>query len=353
MALFSFGDIKFKEEQRSAARSLYDATNQKPYNLYRYPIDLGDHGKGHYMIIYINEQLKTQYPGTPSGDLPSIYRYAYASDSDAADAAASWIPSKDSTQQFSTKYVRTIRRISDAVALYMPDTLLFSQTQNYAGLNLGGGMAAAAVAGGMSMVDSVKSGQIGNGDIAQNIAGTVQNLGPLAAAIAAQEMGAFTQALFTSVTGVTINPMMELLYTSPTPREFQFDFTFYPRSEKEADNVQRIIHRLRYHQAPEIDKESRGFFFIPPSEFDIKFYYNGRENENLQKISTCALTNINVDYAPGGFHAYEVPGDLDPKVGRTGMPVSIRLSLQFKELELITKGHLGQDIGNGGTMYGR
>ena len=156
MALFSFGDIKFKEEQRSAARSLYDATNQKPYNLYRYPVDLGDHGKGHYMIIYINEQLKTQYPGNPTGDLPSIYRYAYANDSDASAAAASWTPSKDSSQQFSTKYVRTIRRISDAVALYMPDTLLFGQSQNYTGMQIGGGMPAAAVAGGMSMVDSYK-----------------------------------------------------------------------------------------------------------------------------------------------------------------------------------------------------
>ena len=40
-----------------------------------------------------------------------------------------------------------------------------------------------------------------------------------------------------SPTGGVINPMLELIYQSPRFREFQFDFTFYPRDEKEALNV--------------------------------------------------------------------------------------------------------------------
>ena len=112
---------------------------------------------------------------------------------------------------------------------------------------------------------------------------------------------------------------------------------FYPRNEKEATEVQKIIHKLRFHQAPEIDSNSQGFFLIPPSEFDIKFYYNGKENINIPKISTCVLTTIDVDYAPNGFSAYEVAGETYPSTGRTGMPVGIRLSLGFKETEILTK----------------
>ena len=77
---------------------------------------------------------------------------------------------------------------------------------------------------------------------------------------------------------------------------------------------------------------------FPPSEFDISFQYNGNENVNIPKISTCVLTQIDTDYAPGGFAAYEVPGEMDPRLGRTGMPVAIRLTLGFTETEYLVKG---------------
>jgi hypothetical protein len=49
------------------------------------------------------------------------------------------------------------------------------------------------------------------------------------------------------------------------------------------------------------------------------------------------LTNVNVNYAPSGFSAYEVPGETSPKVGRTGMPVSIIMQLTFMETEMVYK----------------
>jgi hypothetical protein len=102
--------------------------------------------------------------------------------------------------------------------------------------------------------------------------------------------------------------MMEILYSSPVPRNFQFDFQFNPRDEKEAKEVQDIIDSVRFFQAPEIKAPSSGgFFLIPPAEFDISFYYNGQINPNIPPISTCVLTNVNVNYAPSGFSAYEVP----------------------------------------------
>jgi hypothetical protein len=131
--------------------------------------------------------------------------------------------------------------------------------------------------------------------------------------------------------------MLELLYSRPSFRTFRFDFMFYPRSQKEGKEVQDIIDRLRFHQAPEVAQGGTGgFFMVPPSEFDISFYYNGQVNPNIPKISTCVLEQLSVDYAPNGFSAYEVPGQ-SATMGGTGMPVATRLSLQFKETEIVTK----------------
>jgi hypothetical protein len=64
---------------------------------------------------------------------------------------------------------------------------------------------------------------------------------------------------------------------------------------------------------------------------------NGKQNNNIPKISTCVLESIDTDYSPGGpFSAYEITGQSATR-GGTGMPVGIRLSLQFKETEIMTK----------------
>jgi hypothetical protein len=133
---------------------------------------------------------------------------------------------------------------------------------------------------------------------------------------------------------------------------------FYPRSRIEAKEVQNIIHRIRFHQAPEVLGNNSagglgGYFLVPPSEFDIKFYYNGGENPNIPSISTCVLQTVDVDYAPSGFAAYEVLEDKGiPKTGSTGMPVGIRLGLVFKETQIITKFDLSQEADrNGGRNF--
>jgi hypothetical protein len=139
-----------------------------------------------------------------------------------------------------------------------------------------------------------------------------------------------------AATGAVRNPMLEMLYKSPNFRTFNFEFKFYPRDEREALEVQRIVERLRYHQSPELVKESSAFL-VPPSEFDIKFYYNGSQNPNIPPISTCVLQTIDIDYAPNGFSAYEVPNENQPSLGRTGMPVAMTLRLAFQETTYLTK----------------
>ena len=56
MALFSFTDIRFGTADTRVGLNGSLAGSQYNTNLYRYPIDLGEADKGHYMIFHINEQ---------------------------------------------------------------------------------------------------------------------------------------------------------------------------------------------------------------------------------------------------------------------------------------------------------
>ena len=93
--------------------------------------------------------------------------------------------------------------------------------------------------------------------------------------------------------------------------------------------MEQIIKALRYHSAPELDKTSiiGGFTFVPPAEFDITFFNKGVENIHIPRISTCVLERIEVDYAPTGVYS----------TFRNGYPVAARLSLGFRELEIVHK----------------
>jgi hypothetical protein len=131
--------------------------------------------------------------------------------------------------------------------------------------------------------------------------------------------------------------MIEVVYSSPALRSFRFDFMFYPQSKIEAIEVQKIIQLFQFHQAPEISNNgTNGYFLVPPSEFDIEFYHAGIENINIPSISTCVLTSMDVDYAPNGFSAYET-GGAKVEYGGTGMPVAIKMSLDFKETTMVFK----------------
>lgn len=359
MGLFSFTDLRFKTATRSGFGSIGGLTGDYQYDveIARYPIDIGSADKGHYMVIHVNTQRRTQFPTSEAfGDEPTVIRNRrlngaptlYSSVGNIFNASNQItggqlgniinkvtqytnVAGGASGEEIITSGARTIRRSRETIALYMPDTLNFTYNQQYSDMSLTGGVAS-LIAGGSSVVDALK----GDGSASEKLQSVVQNLTPFVANAVTQN-SPLLRAGFAAVTGVVQNPILEMLYSQPQFRSFRFDFMFYPRDEKEASEVQRILEMLRFHQAPEVLTEGQGFFLVPPSEFDIKFYYNGKENENIPAISTCVLETIDVDYAPNGFAAYEVPGQTVPSKGKTGMPVAIRLSLGFKETEILTK----------------
>ena len=352
----------------------------------RYPSDLSSSDKNHYMTITIFEQRNTQFVNDPALDASGKQALSGVFGNDASSAAVRsaageagqalvgivnkgvdllaqganllGINSNTSAQaqqgaQTLTGYandvfgaagnpmgLRATGKITTTISLYMPDTLVFDHHQGYSDVGIGGELLTGLAAGGKSIADIVN-----NPGTDDKFKQAVTNLSPFALSILANKGGGFGKTLFTAATGVVQNPMLEMIYTSPKFREFRFDFQFYPRSQKESEEVQNIIRELRFHQAPEGLAISNGFFMVPPSEFGINFYYNGVENPNIPKLGLCVLDSLIVDYAPNGFSAYEVPGQRTPQRGGTGMPVAIRLSLNFKETEIRTKASYDKEDG--------
>lgn len=396
MPLFGLGDITFKSITSAVTGPLAPLNSSSFFgsNL-RYPIDVGNYDKGHYMVIYIREQKESSYGqnlGIPDSSLNSASAPTSASigQSVLGTLAGSEVINKFSTSaaknlgsvgQTVTQYdptapfkyptqmlggngattdnilsknilgsvesngvTNSFGRITqltkDTIALYMPDTLLFQHEQMYNNeVTLGDNLPGQLLGGLRSYADAYKkTGNKQDANAAAIKSGVMYGINR-----AAGKAGAAGQVAFTRLTGAVVNPMLELIYTSPKFRTFQFDFTFYPRSETEALEVQKIIEKLRFHQAPEFYQETVGFL-KPPSEFDIRFYYGGSINPNIPPLITCVLENIQINYAPNGFSAYESEGD-SGSLGGTGMPVAIQLSLSFRETSYLTKSDFRQDNG--------
>lgn len=161
------------------------------------------------------------------------------------------------------------------------------------------------------------------------------------------------------------NPQVQLLYKGIDLRTFQFTFTFTPASAKEADAVDQIIKSFTYYSLPDITDNSNGQFFTPPQIFRIKFAFLGSDgvsgqvfdifkntignlignqftkiltgsqptndiaaakNARIFEIGDCVLENVTVDYAPNGWATYT-----------DGWPVASTLTLNFKEMDFVTK----------------
>lgn len=129
---------------------------------------------------------------------------------------------------------------------------------------------------------------------------------------------------------VKTNPFREVLFESVDYRTFNFKYKFFPRSAAESRNVKNIIDKFKFHMHPELSEN--GFFYIYPSEFEIRYMFKDAENKNFNKISNCALVDMQVDYGGDRFSSFS-----------DGAPTEIDLALTFRELEIMTK----KEIKNG------
>ena len=205
---------------------------------------------------------------------------------------------------------RTSKEALGWINLYMPDGISLVNSQNWDAVSMTEAMGVA--------------GLLSQGGAAEQ----ALTFGETTGAVGDKYRDAYLQ----KNRGYALNPQLEVLYSGPKNRSFVFDFTLTPRNAKEADQVWLIIQTLKFHAAPEYADASGSNtrYLIPPSEFGIEFLMGPNVNTNLPSIGPCVLTNIDVNYSPNDTYAtfYD------------GMPVQIKLQLQFMEIVILTK----QDI---------
>jgi hypothetical protein len=147
----------------------------------------------------------------------------------------------------------------------------------------------------------------------------------------------FTKLATFATTGRTINPQLELLYSNPSLRTFEFEFVLNPRNAKESAAIQDIIYTFKYNAAPEIPMNSSGRYFIPPAQFVIEFY--GRDNQIndstgfLFKTKKCVLNDITINYQGRNEQFTTFKDDA---------PTSISLRLRFTETVVIGKDDINE-----------
>jgi hypothetical protein len=325
--------------------------NEKKYDFnYRvFPSELGSDISGHYMIININVQVDSQGEARTNLNKNSTSafgpaNYTVTNESSRVDqlrgitgtSPLSIIPTTDggfidnaidifgtlANNPNSINLPRRTRKIKEAIALYMPLPTVYTHTNVYQEVNLtsfgfealklGGSFFGKAIASGLTQ----RLGAAVENNTANRILDTAGNLIKKGSA----------------ALGVPINPKVEVLFSGTAQRAFLMEILMAPRNEQESITVKNIIDTFRFHAAPELNNIGPIPIFVPPAEFDIKFYHKGKENTKIPRINTCALERVEVDYAPTGVYS----------TFANGHPVAIRLSLAWRELEILHKERVTQ-----------
>ena len=224
-------------------------------------------------------------------------------------------------------------RLDTAIALYMPPSVSVTYAANYTDTEIGGLAAAAATAfaeGGQGAVDTLMSDETNKDAIDAVKKMMLSTAGAVPGLQGAREVYEMQQ-------GYIMTNRMELAFKGLPKRGFQYTFKMIPKSEQEAEEVRNIVTAFKMNMLPEAEgasddekKSYTGKRLKIPNTFDIKYMYVGRENQYLNKISTCVLENMNVTYGGSRYKTFDGNEDGAP-------PVETTMTLNFKEMELITK----------------
>ena len=222
------------------------------------------------------------------------------------------------------------KRLKSGIALFMPPQIQTTYTANYTDTTIGGGTEAAlnafneAVGGRLDRAtdaffateEAFKEG------VEKLILATI---GTVAPGLGGVREGAFAKS------GAIISDRMELAFKGINKRQFQYTFKMIPRSQREADEIRNIIFIFKQNMLPEFVGGNRaGRRLRVPNTFDIQYMYKGNQNEYLHHISTCVLETMSVQY--GGDRYRTFPGNFEG-----APPVETQITLNFKEMELITR----------------
>ena len=164
--------------------------------------------------------------------------------------------------------------------------------------------------------------------------GSVQEKNAITGILAGYLVGAPNIA--TRATGKVINPNMEMLFSGPRLRTFNFQFDMTPRNKDESKQIRRIIKTFKQYMSP--SKSATGAFLQSPKIFELEYIYNGNiqsgpvngnQHPYLNKFKACALTEFNVNFTPdGSYMTYRDDGSM----------TKYSITMSFSEISPIFEG---------------
>jgi|TARA_B110000208_G_scaffold174439_1_gene219121 hypothetical protein len=218
-----------------------------------------------------------------------------------------------------------MRMSQDSVKLYLPAQISVSQKTNYGEAEMGG-----MIASGMAAMGAYQDG-VGFGAGSDGLKAFIGESGTGFGDAAYRKLSSLAEgmgltgavALQNIQSGVTVNNRTEMMFEGIDRRSFAFTFRLIPHSAREAAEINKIVTSFRYHMLPEIpDGQEFGRALRAPSTYMINYAHE----RQLHKIGECILESVDVKY-----------GGERPQFYHDNRPTETELTLQFKELEIMTK----------------
>ena len=130
-------------------------------------------------------------------------------------------------------------------------------------------------------------------------------------------------------TGTAINPNLELLFSGPKLRTFQFVFNFAPNEADEAQEVRGIMRMFREGMLPHNASTGDKLFLGAPDVFRLSYKNKTKRIKSLNIFKICALTACEINFTPDNqYQSYE-------DAAAVSMPVRSTMKLTFTELSPI------------------
>ena len=312
-------------------------TGAKANQVLTFPEDLGSTDQGHFIMFFINEQANanvefgsskkiTRYEQVgPPGQGGGMRRIPISGEVGAIKQNE--LNEQEGQTTNSVKRAPTVR-LTKSIAMYMPAQVSVSQDLQYEDTDIG------ALAGLINTVgtDFNRTGSFEK--TYQNLVETnqIQDAGVKALQTTLDAVAPGAKAAVEIEAGKVISNRMEMVFKGLGKRSFSFQFTLMPKSENEANIAKAIVDNFRFYSAPSFEGDvSSSRTFIVPATFDIEYRINqGIKNSYLNRISTCVLEKVDVSYGGERVAFFRPNAEGAP-------PVQTSITLNFKELEVITR----------------
>ena len=131
-------------------------------------------------------------------------------------------------------------------------------------------------------------------------------------------------------------------YSGPGFRSFQWQFSMKPLSASESINALSICNYFKTRSMPaQSDMQFTRVYNLPDC-FKVQFFTGHEESPWISKIGHCVCTDVSISYGGDSFTTF----------AGTHAPTQIDLSISFKELELLNRQAVANEITEGSTWPG-